>query len=615
MGLYILTHRQIPNWNTYFYTPLHMSTLDNPDVKLQVKDYYPKMAELNQLYCELSGIYYVWKNDNDNIKGTVQYRYLPNLSIWDINNILKTKKFIATASSTPYGLGDQFRESHDENGEVWNILVDLAKKSGISQYVIDKWNDSDILFSKNIFITTKEYYDEYASWMFPIIFQLQNILNIHSIEDAFEWARKKYAADENPLYQTRILGFVSERLLTLFILNKVSSPDNIKKEVCVPAQVNIAEQVAIATKYDYLIVGAGLTGCVFANEMHKRGKKCLVIDKRKHIGGNCYSENIAGIDVHKYGPHIFHTNNKNTWEYIQKFGEFRNFINTPVANYEGNLYNLPFNMNTFTRIWSDVKTPEDAINKINEQTAPYNNIEPKNLEQQALKLVGEDIYNTLIKGYTEKQWGRPCSELPAFIIKRLPLRFTFNNNYFNDEYQGIPYNGYTSLFEKMLEGVDVILNEDFFSKKQYYMEIADRILYTGTIDEFFNYSLGHLEYRTLKFEHNILNTNNYQGNAIINYTDIQTPYTRIIEHKHFNKKFADIQNTVITKEYPSEWTENCEPYYPINNERNNELFEQYKQLAKQYENISFCGRLGEYKYYDMDKAIEAILKHKWLNDD
>ena len=365
-------------------------------------------------------------------------------------------------------------------------------------------------------------------------------------------------------------------------------------------------------KYDYIIIGAGIYGCVFAYEMHKRGKKCLVIEKRNHIGGNCYSENINGIDVHKYGPHIFHTNNKNTWEYIQLFGEFSNFINSPVANYRGKIYNLPFNMNTFVRIWPDVNTPEDAMKSILEQTAPYADIEPKNLEEQALKLVGCDIYNILIKDYSEKQWGRPCSELPAFIIKRLPLRFTFDNNYFNDEYQGIPTNGYTSLFNKMLDGVDVLLNENFLDKKEYYMGLGSRILYTGTIDSWFNYSLGHLEYRTLNFEHSIIETDNFQGNAIVNYTDLTVPYTRIIEHKHFNKKYIAVPNTVITKEYPSEWSENSEPYYPINNARNNNLYEQYKQLAEQYDNISFCGRLGEYRYYDMDKTIEAVLNHKWL---
>lgn len=369
-------------------------------------------------------------------------------------------------------------------------------------------------------------------------------------------------------------------------------------------------------QYDYIIVGAGMYGSIFAYEQTRRGKKCLVIDKRNHIGGNCYTEKIAGIDVHKHGAHIFHTNNKNIWNYIQQFGEFQNFVNSPIAYYRGKLYNLPFNMNTFIQLWPEVKTPTDAINKITEQTASYINIEPKNLEQQALKLVGDDIYNILIKGYSEKQWGKPCSELPAFIIKRLPLRFTFNNNYFNDEYQGIPINGYTSIFEKMLEGIQVELNTDFLKNREYYTEIADKILYTGQIDQWFNYSLGKLEYRTLKFEQSILQgVQNYQGNAVFNYTDNNIPYTRVIEHKHFNKNYTELPDTVITREYSSEWNEKAEPYYPINNERNNKLFEQYKQLAEQYNNISFGGRLGEYKYYDMDKTIEAALNHKWLKDD
>lgn len=616
MAIYALTHRQIPNWNTYFYTPLHMSMLDNPDIKLQVKDYYPEIAKLNQVYGELSGIYYIWKNDKDDIKGTIQYRVMPTLSNYEINNLLKTYKFIVYSDCIG-SLKYQFMMHHDESGKLWELIVDLVKKSGISQNVIDKWENSEIVFAKHIFITTKKYYDEYANWMFNIISQIQDKLNIHSIEDAYRWARETYSPGKNPDYQTRILGFISERLQTLYIMSKIDLNVDIRKEVYITDVVTTANQVAPSdTKYDYVIIGAGLYGCVFAHEMHKRGKKCLVIDKRNHIGGNCYTEKIAGIDVHKHGAHIFHTNNKNIWNYIQQFGEFQNFVNSPIAYYRGKLYNLPFNMNTFIQLWPEVKTPADAINKITEQTASYINIEPKNLEQQALKLVGDDIYNILIKGYSEKQWGKPCSELPAFIIKRLPLRFTFDNNYFNDEYQGIPINGYTSIFEKMLEGIQVKLNTDFLKNKEYYTEIADKILYTGQIDQWFNYSLGKLEYRTLKFEQSILQgVQNYQGNAVFNYTDNNIPYTRVIEHKHFNKNYTELPDTVITREYSSEWNEKAEPYYPINNERNNKLFEQYKQLAEQYNNISFGGRLGEYKYYDMDKTIEAALNHKWLKDD
>lgn len=616
MALYILTHRQIPNWNTYFYTPLHMSMLDNPDVKLQVKDYYPEIAKLNQVYGELSGIYYIWKNDNDNIKGTIQYRVMPTLSNYEINNLLKTYKFIAHSDYVG-SLKYQFIMHHDESGKLWELIVDLVKKSGISQSVIDKWENFEFVLSRHIFITTKKYYDEYANWMFNIISQIQDKLNIHSIEDAYRWARETYPPEKNPDYQTRILGFISERLQTLYVMSKIDLNVDIRKEVYITDVVTTANQVAPSdTKYDYVIVGAGLYGCVFAHEMHKRGKKCLVIDKRDHIGGNCYSEKIEGIDVHKYGPHIFHTNNKAIWEYIQQFGEFSNFINMPMANYKGKLYNLPFNMNTFTQIWPNAKTPQKAIERISEQRSLYVNTEPTNLEERALQLVGSDIYNILIKGYSEKQWGMPATKIPEFVIRRLPLRFTFNNNYFNDEYQGIPTDGYTALFKKMLEGITVKLNEDFLKTKEFYMAMADRILFTGPIDSLFDYSLGHLDYRSLKFEHTIMqNVENYQGCAIMNYTDFDTPYTRIIEHKHFNKKYAELPNTVITHEYPCKYTEDSDPYYPINDEKNNNLFEQYKQLAEKYNNISFGGRLGEYKYYDMDKTIEAALNHKWLKDD
>ncbi len=360
-------------------------------------------------------------------------------------------------------------------------------------------------------------------------------------------------------------------------------------------------------KYDYLIVGAGLFGATFAHEMTKQGKKCLVIDKRDHIGGNVYCEDVNGIHVHKYGAHIFHTSDKEIWEYVNNFCEFNNYVNSPIANFKGELYNMPFNMNTFTKLWSDVITPEDARKKIEIQKQELNGREPENLEEQAISLVGRDIYEKLVKGYTEKQWGRDCKELPAFIIKRLPVRFTFNNNYFNDRYQGIPIGGYNVIIEKMLEGCDIELGVDYLKEKEKYNALAEKVLYTGMIDEFYNFKLGNLEYRSLRFENEYLsNVNDYQGNAVINYTDRETPYTRVIEHKHF--EFQDVPGTVITREYPSDWHFGMEAYYPVNDEKNNSLFEEYKKLAKAEENVIFGGRLGNYKYYDMDKVIKAALE-------
>lgn len=367
---------------------------------------------------------------------------------------------------------------------------------------------------------------------------------------------------------------------------------------------NIKNRSSGMKKYDYLIVGAGLYGSIFAYEMNKKGKKCLVIDKRNHIGGNIYCENIEGINVHKYGAHIFHTSNKEVWEYINNFCEFNNYINSPIANYKGEIYNLPFNMNTFNKLWG-VITPKEAKEKIEEQKKEFSITEPKNLEEQAISLIGKDIYEKLIKGYTEKQWGRKATELPAFIIKRLPVRFTYDNNYFNDRYQGIPIGGYTKIIEKMLEGIEVKLNTNFFDNREYFENIAEKIVFTGMIDEFYNYKFGKLEYRSLRFETEILNEENYQGNAVVNYTEREIPYTRIIEHKHF--EFGKQEKTVITKEYPSEWKEGDEPYYPVNDEKNNRLYEKYRELAEKETNVIFGGRLGEYKYYDMDKVIEKVL--------
>lgn len=359
------------------------------------------------------------------------------------------------------------------------------------------------------------------------------------------------------------------------------------------------------SQYDYLIAGAGLFGSVFAHEAAVKGKKCLVIDKRHHIGGNIYTEQIEGINVHKYGAHIFHTSDAKVWEYINRFASFNNYINSPVAVYKDELYNLPFNMNTFSRMWG-IKTPKEAKVIIAKQIADLDIGEPKNLEQQALKLVGRDVYEKLIKGYTEKQWGRPCEELPAFIIKRLPLRFVYDNNYFNDRWQGIPIGGYTQITEKLLEGSDVLTDTDYFTFIKEKPDIAKKTVFTGQIDEFFGYCYGALEYRSVRFETEVLCEENYQGNAVVNYTDREVPYTRIIEHKHF--EFGKQEKTVISREYSAEWNKGAEPYYPVNNDRNNALYEKYRELAKTRSDVIFGGRLGEYKYYDMDKVIAAALK-------
>ena len=359
-------------------------------------------------------------------------------------------------------------------------------------------------------------------------------------------------------------------------------------------------------KYDFLIVGTGLFGAVSAYLLKKKGRSFLLIDKRNHVGGNVYTKNVNGINVHQYGAHIFHTSNKDVWQFVNSFVEFNRYTNSPVANYKGRLYNLPFNMNTFYQMWG-VKTPEEAKAKIEEQKAEYHIENPKNLEEQAISLIGKDIYETLIKGYTQKQWGRKCTDLPAFIIQRLPVRFTFDNNYFNDKYQGIPEGGYTALIERMLEGCDVRLGVDYFDQKEELDALADRIIYTGEIDRYFNYQYGHLQYRTVTFETELLEgVENYQGNAVVNYTDAETPYTRIIEHKHF--EYGTQPDTVISKEYSKEWQPGDEPYYPVNDTRNMELYARYKALADMQENVIFGGRLAEYKYYDMHKVIERAME-------
>ncbi len=359
------------------------------------------------------------------------------------------------------------------------------------------------------------------------------------------------------------------------------------------------------SQYDYLIVGSGLFGAVFAQEAKKKGKKCLVIDKRNHQGGNVYCEQVEGINVHKYGAHIFHTNDKEIWDYVNQFVEFNRYTNSPVAFYKDEVYNLPFNMNTFQQLWG-VRTPEEAQNKIEEQVKASGIKDPKNLEEQAISLVGIDIYEKLIKGYTEKQWGRKATELPAFIIKRLPVRFTYDNNYFNDKYQGIPIGGYNKLIEGLLDGIEVRLEVDFFAQREEFTQIADKIVFTGKIDEFYNNQFGSLEYRSLKFETKTLDQANFQGNAVINYTESKIPYTRIIEHKHF--EFGTQKKTVITYEYPDEWSLGKESYYPVNDDKNNAIYNQYKSLSEKDKNVIFGGRLAEYKYYDMHQIIGSALK-------
>ncbi len=361
-------------------------------------------------------------------------------------------------------------------------------------------------------------------------------------------------------------------------------------------------------KYDYVIVGAGLFGATFAHQARKAGKQCVVIDRRNHAGGNIYCRNEHGINIHHYGAHIFHTNDKQIWNFVNSFVEFNRYTNTPVANYKGEMYNLPFNMNTFYALWK-VKTPAEAQAKIQDQIASLNISEPKNLEEQALKLVGTDIYEKLIKGYTEKQWGRKATELPAFIIKRLPVRFTFDNNYFNDKYQGIPIGGYNKITEGLLDGIEVKLDTDFFKDRAYFESIAEKVVFTGPLDEYFDFRFGELQYRSLRFEHEHLEMANYQGNAVVNYTEADIPYTRIIEHKHF--EFGTQPTTVITKEYPAEWKRGMEQYYPVNDNVNTKRFSQYQELAEKETNVLFGGRLAEYKYYDMHQVIgSALVKAK-----
>ena len=363
-----------------------------------------------------------------------------------------------------------------------------------------------------------------------------------------------------------------------------------------------------AEKYDYIIVGAGLYGSVFAHEATRRGARCLVLERRDHIGGNCYTKQVEGINVHYYGAHIFHTSDERVWNYMNQFVEFNHYVNSPIANYRGELYNLPFNMNTFCKLWPDVHTPQEAMARIGEQRAAQAHItHPANLEEQALVLGGRDVYEKLVKGYSEKQWGMKATDIPAFVIRRLPFRFTFDNNYFNDPHQGIPKGGYTQLFDKLLEGVEVRLSTDFLSRREDYLRMADKVVYTGPIDAYFDFCYGHLDFRSLRFDHQLLRgVDNFQGNAVFNYTAAEVPYTRIIEHKHF--EFGKQPDTVVTYEYPETWREGAEPYYPINDDRNNALYDRYKALADKEDRVVFGGRLGEYRYYDMDKTVARVLE-------
>ena len=368
-------------------------------------------------------------------------------------------------------------------------------------------------------------------------------------------------------------------------------------------QMNEKGVGAFPAMYDYLIVGAGFFGSVFAHQAHQKGKSCLVVERREHIGGNCYTHTVEGIHVHQYGAHIFHTSDEAVWQYINQFCRFNNYVNSPIANFHGEIYNMPFNMNTFSRLWN-IATPAQAKAIIDAQRADAP-AEPQNLEEQAISLVGRDIYEKLVKGYTEKQWGRPCTELPAFIIRRLPVRFTYDNNYFNDRYQGIPEGGYTPIFEKLLEGIEVRLNCDYFEHREELRAQCRKVVFTGPIDRYFDYCCGPLQFRSLGFESEVLDQENYQGNAVVNYTDRETPYTRIIEHKHF--EFGSQPKTVITREYPMDWQPGAEPYYTVNDEANNALYQRYAALAEREPDVLFGGRLGEYKYYDMDKVIASAL--------
>jgi UDP-galactopyranose mutase len=371
-------------------------------------------------------------------------------------------------------------------------------------------------------------------------------------------------------------------------------------------QKNLGSRITMnSRKYDFLIVGAGLYGAVFAHMAKKAGKNCLIIDKRSHIAGNIYTEKIEDIEVHKYGAHIFHTTNKEVWEFVNQFAEFNRYTNSPIANYYGEIYNLPFNMNTFNKMWG-VTTPAEAKEKIEQQRRERYVENPQNLEEQAINLVGSDIYEKLIRGYTEKQWGRPCTDIPAFIIRRLPVRFTYDNNYFNDPYQGIPIDGYTAMVERMIEGIEVKLDSDYLKDKSYWDRLADRVVYTGPVDAYFNYQFGVLEYRSLQFESEVMDADNFQGNAVVNYTDRETPYTRIIEHKHFN--FGTQPKTIITLEYSVEWKLGDEPYYPINDDKNSTQYNKYQTLTEKESKVIFGGRLGEYKYYNMDEVVEAALR-------
>ncbi|MBR4270747.1 MAG: UDP-galactopyranose mutase [Clostridia bacterium] len=571
------------------------------------------ISQKNKRYCELTAQYYAWKNIDSDYYGFFHYRrYLSfaykkffklpfadvhadcidnemlqkfGLTEENIYNIVTQYDLILPPRSYCVNNYYHYKVSDGHHIRDLDYCIDVIKNDYPEVYpYAKKYLKSGMAYFCNMFIMTKELFNEYCTWLF-------HILERH--EQAFEC--KYYNTREY-----RVSGFLAERLFGIYVTYLKATRKDLKIKTL--QRIKIKNTDKATQKYDYLIVGAGLFGSVCAHELNKLGKKCLVIDKRDHIGGNIYCEKIADINVHKYGAHIFHTSNKAVWDYINNFAEFNNYVNSPLARYKDELYNLPFNMNSFSKMWN-IKTPQEAKDIIDKQKADSFVENPTNLEEQALNLVGRDVYEKLIKGYTEKQWGRDCKDLPAFIIKRLPLRFTYNNNYFYDPYQGIPKGGYTPIIEKLLKGIEIRTNCDFKSLKEI---TFNKIIYTGPIDEFFNYKFGKLEYRTVKFETTTLDTDNFQGNAVVNYTEREIPYTRIIEHKHF--EFGSQPKTVISKEYPIEWKDGMEPYYPINNDRNNELYQKYVEEAKNLKNVIFGGRLGTYKYLDMDKTIETALQ-------
>ena len=575
------------------------------------------ISSKNKRYCELTAQYYAWKNLDADYYGFFHYRRYLNFSNktypkWPLFEV--KMKDTSMKNLQKFGLTEENMEKvisqYDVNVTKRSFCVSnyYHYKTANGHHIRDldfclqvikndyphmwksakKYMRSGFAYFCNMFIMKKEIFNNYSQWLF-------DILKKH--ED-------KYPCLDYNTREYRVSGFLAERLCGIYI-TYLKSLHNVKIKELQRVKIKNTEPQKIEDKnYDYLIVGAGLFGAVCAHELAKQGKQCLVIDKRNHQGGNLFCEKTEGINVHKYGAHIFHTSNEKIWNYVNNFVKFNNFINSPMAIYKKEIYNLPFNMNTFAKIWGgETRSPQQAKAKIEAQRQKYYTENPSNLEEQALNLVGKDVYEKLIKGYTEKQWGRDCKDLPAFIIKRLPLRFTYDNNYFNDRFQGIPIGGYNELIRKLLSSSDVRLNTSFENLKGIKYK---NLIYTGAIDEFFGYKFGKLEYRTVTFKTEVLDTDNYQGVAVVNYTEREVPYTRIIEHKHF--EFGKQEKTVISKEYPTEWKEGLEPYYPVNDDKNTALYQKYLQEASKLNHTYFGGRLGQYKYFDMDKTIEEALK-------